>query len=141
MKKLGKFMMIILFLALVLQVSAQANESRDILEKRVEEVNKVLPVSSMRGLVFQKKYISDMSIIEVHEVDELYISLSSLKNKRGSMKKTLLKRYKEEPNLRSFSELAVDCNMDIVIQYVSKQSKKSFQIILKTKELARLLNY
>lgn len=141
MQKGGKFMMIILFLTLVLQVSAQANESRDILEKRVEEVNKVLPVSAMRGLVFQKKYISDMSVIEVHEVDELYISLSSLKNKRGSMKKTLLKRYKEEPNLCSFSKLVVDCNMDIVIQYVSKQSKKSFQIVLKTKELARLLNY
>ena len=120
-----------------LHLSAQSSEMREELEKRVEETNKVLPVSAMCGLVFQKKYIFESSVYEVHEVDEMYISLMSLKNKRGQMKKTLLKKYAEDPTLMSFAYMVVECNMDIVIQYVSKQTGDSFQMVLKTKELAK----
>ena len=138
--KIHKLLGVVLFLMIPFQMFAQLDDEREKLRVRVEETNKVLPVSAMKGLVFAKKYISELSVYEVHEVDEVYISFSALKRKKGLMKKNLLKKYAEDPNLYSFAKLVVDCNMDIVIQYVSKQSGDTFQIILKTKDLAQLRN-
>ena len=112
---------------------------REELEKRIEEKNKALPFSAMQGIVFKKTYISDYSIYEIHEIDEKYFSWPLLKHNKGAMKKNLLKEYGENPHIISLILMMIECNMDMVIQYVSKQSGESFQIVLKTNELAKCI--
>lgn len=119
------------------QSLAQTSDTREILEQRVEEINKILPVSTMQGFVLQKMYIVDSSVYEILEVNERYISLASLRHKKGTMKKGLLDKYGKDSNLLSFAQIVVECNMDLVYLYVSKQSGDSFQIVFKTKELAK----
>ena len=128
-----------LCLLLSFQAYSQSDDVRTLLEQRIIETNKVLPVSAMQGLVFKEMFVADYSVCEVYEVDERYISFASLKRKKGMMKKTLLKRYREDSTLKSWAKMAVECNMDIVIRYVSKQSKDSFETVLKTKDLAKCL--
>lgn len=124
-----------------LGVSAQSLGPREKLETEVEEINKVLPISVQQGVVFKKKYIYENSLYEVHEIDENYVSLSLLSKKKNTMKKTLLEKYGTDPNLISTTQLVVECNMDIVIHYVSKQSGKSFNITFSKKELSKCLDY
>ena len=121
-------------------VAAQTSNSREQLENNIEEVNKVLPVSVQQGMVFVKKYISENSVYEIHEIYEQYVSFSLLSKKGKTMKRTLLKRYSEDPRLISFAMLVVDCNMNIVVNYVSKQTKETFQLVLSTKDLIKCLN-
>ena len=120
-------------------VFAQSDDIRAKLEQRVEETNKILPLSVKQGLVYKKNYIDNYTVYEIHEIDETYISFSALKHNKRLMKRTILKRYGEDTNLKSFAKLAVDCNMDVVIRYVSKQSSDFFELIIKTKDLEKCL--
>jgi len=123
-----------------LNATSQISNSRELLENNIEEVNKVLPVSVQQGMVFVKKYISENSVYEIHEIDEQYVSFSLFSKKEKLIKKTLLKRYSEDPRLISFAMLVVECNMNIVVNYISKQTKESFQLVLSTKDLIKCLN-
>ena len=123
-----------------MNATSQISNSRELLENNIEEVNKVLPVSVQQGMVFVKKYISDNSVYEIHEIDEQYVSFSLFSKKEKLIKKTLLKRYSEDPRLISFAMLVVECNMNIVVNYISKQTKESFQLVLSTKDLIKCLN-
>lgn len=103
-----------------------AQTTREKLEKKIEETSKVLPIVAAKGVLYTQKYISDNSVYEVNEIDENYVSLALLGKRKGTMKKTFLQQYGIEPNLISFARMVVECNMDIVVRYVSKQSDKFF---------------
>lgn len=116
-----------------------AQTTREKLEKKIGETSKVLPVVAAKGVMYTQEYISGNSVYEVNEIDENYISLALLGKRKGTMKKTLLQQYGIDPNLISFAQMVVECNMDIVVRYVSKQSGKSFSITLSKKELSKCL--
>lgn len=139
MYKFIKMLAITVACFLSLQAFAQSGNAREMLEKRVAETNKVLPVSVQQGITFKNMYVEDFFVYEIQEIDERYISFTSLKHKKGLMKKTILKKYGEDPNLMTFAQMVVECNMDIVIRCVCKQSGESFEMVLKTSELEKTL--
>lgn len=118
-------------------VSAQTT-TREKLDKEIEETSKVLPIVAAKGVMYTQEYTWGNSAYEVNVIDENYVSLALLIKRKGTLKKTLLQQYGTEPNLIFFVQKVVECNMDIVVQYVSKQSGKSFSITL-SKKIVKML--
>ena len=138
MKKTLKLFFLAIACLLFTNITAQTT-TREKLENKIAETNKVLPFVAAKGVMYIQEYISDNSVYEVNEIDENYVSFALLSKSKGTMKKTLLQQYGIEPNLISFAQMVVECNMDIVYRYVSKQSGKSFSITLSKKELSKCI--
>ena len=113
--------------------------TREAIENKKAETKGLLPYVVAKGVMYRQEYISDNSVYEVFEIDENDIPFILLSSRKGTMKKTLLQQYGIEPNLISLAQMVVECNMDIVYRYVSKQSGKAFSITLSTKELSKCL--
>lgn len=122
---------------LSIQVMAQIGDAKSKLEKKVEEINAVLPVSVLQGMFFTREYISDNRLYVENQIDEDYVSLAYLVENQKQMKANLLNSYVTNPQLLITVELVVECDMDIAIRYVSKQSGKYCLIILETDELKK----
>ena len=113
---------------------------RERLENKIAETNKMLPVVAAKGVIYTQEYISGNSVYEVNEIDENYVSLAELRMMKKKMKRTLLMQYSIESNLMAYARMIVECKMDIVVKYISKQSGKSFSITLSNKDLLKCLN-
>ena len=129
----------ILFITLTLLVTTSNSvlyaSSLARLKSEVKAIKEQLPITAKQGVTLFDYSIINNDVVITNIVDTDYVDFKEYVLNPKQRKKSLLKSYYSVPALKSFAELVVKCNMNILVLYICKQTGETSELLLETQSL------
>lgn len=113
---------------------AEKNDAR--LEESIKISNLSCPVDLGNGLVMEGMQVEGDNVVYVYSLDETQADIEQMKTKTAQIRQGIRQSLSSnDPSLRQFVQMCVDCNKGIVYRYVGSTSGDILEISFLVSEL------
>lgn len=107
------------------------------LNKYIKKSNKFYPMQISRGVFALKEYVEGNTLFYLYEIDEDYASFKEWKDRASKWKNS--RWYTRDIGTFNKLSMVINCNLQIIERFISKQTKESYDIVTTKDELIQEL--